>query len=130
MAWYDNIYKIEIEKTDLGVDFNIRDRNEYRIVVYDKDNNSEILPGYFSSMTGNNGAKVRVKEIAEIVNKNTKNNCVVDFSPKKVSLEELSSVHKERIDYKMRKKIFELNSKIIQKRNDNLRYGGKDYIEK
>lgn len=90
MTWYDNIYKIGIEKLDLGSDFPPAERYEYFILIYDKQGNKDKIPGHFTTLNGENGVKYRVKEISDIVKQNTSHGCKVDKKIETYILDQLS----------------------------------------
>ncbi|MBR9706163.1 hypothetical protein GOV14_03955 [Candidatus Pacearchaeota archaeon] len=90
MNWYDDIYRLGIEKTDLGLDFPRHERYEYRILTYDEQENVQRIPGHFSAINGTSGILKRLKEISEIVKQNTDHDCNIDREIKDSSLDQLS----------------------------------------
>jgi len=127
MAWYDNIYKIAIEKTDLGEDFPKSQRYEFRIITYDQNGNSDKISGHFTALNGNRGVNLRVKEITDLVKSNTSHTCNIEKSITEIKQDNVLPTE----SYSMSQAGFERARSLQELRSSNRYPGGnRDHSER
>ena len=111
MAWYNNVYRLGIQRIDFGNEFPIHERFEYVILTYDKQRNEGEIPGHFDSLLGDGGVRESVKRLSGIVKENTSRDCEVDYTPKIFILDDLSEDRLDKLKIRKRDKIQKMGIK-------------------